>query len=362
MEIGGYKKAESFIKDFIKEKSLKPGDRLPPFRKIAKEAHISIATVQRVIAAMVSGGSLVSKVGSGTYISEHRSGASVLIGVIAPFSMPESGNFLAEIFIGIQEGLKPYNAHYLYYAHPNDIRGFTEEKEEAELKKIESLNIKGFIVNHYGDDENIWRFIEKTRCPVVCINNSHPFHKYSCVTLDNYQGGILAAEYFIKMGHRNCAVLLTYPNNTSSVQERIDGFSSTLKKSGMEFTDKNIITITASEKDPPVRRIKEYITSPPNITAFFAINDPLAVIAMTQLKKDGLRIPDDVSIMGFDGSTLCCQVEPKLTSVLQSGAEMGVKAASLLCSMIKNEFPASGEIIEIRLKPELIINSSVKKI
>lgn len=360
METGGYKKAETFIRDIIKKKGLKPGDRLPTFRQLAKDAKISIATVQRVIAAMVSAGSLVSRVGSGTYISDYRNGVASLIGVIAPFSTPESGNFMSEIFVGIQDGLKAYNAHYLYYAHPNEIRDFSADKLAAELRKIESLNIKGFLIDHFGDDEKIWDFIEKTGLPAVCINNVHPYHKLSCVTLDNYSGGVQAAECFIKNGHCKCGVLTASPVNTSSVQERIAGFIATLRKNGAEFSEKDIIEIIG-DKEHNLSRLKNHIQTS-GITAFFAINDSVAATAMAQLKADGFKLPDDISFIGFDGSSLCDQIEPRLTSIRQSGVDMGAKASSMLCSMTNGEIPATGEVMEMRLPPKLIEKSSVRKI
>ncbi|MDD5599806.1 MAG: GntR family transcriptional regulator [Victivallaceae bacterium] len=356
-----FARARQGIISHIRQNRLSGGDKLPSIRAFAGEFCISPLTIQKAIGSLISQGILTAKVGSGTYVapSGKRLYGDRVIGILmSPFLTIEN-NFLSEIFQGIKTFLdeRGYRAILMQYSS-----GEIEKEEIAALDAILQQKINGMIANFNSPaDSVLWSRLEQENIPLVCVNNLSQKHLFCGVTTNNFAGGILAAKTLYEYGHRNIAIAA---NNirTLSVDERISGFRDYLKNCSVEIDPANLLFIRpghslAQEVGCCIDALLQNRRRP---SAVFAINDGIAAEFILQLSERKVRIPEEISIIGFDNNDVCRFLTPQLTTIRQPAYEMGRRAAEIVLNLIDNK--NSSELLEVSLKPELIIRNSIKKI
>jgi LacI family repressor for deo operon, udp, cdd, tsx, nupC, and nupG len=179
----------------------------------------------------------------------------------------------------------------------------------------------------------------------------------NCIIVDDVEGGMMATEYLIKLGHRRIAHI-TGPLQTRSALNRLKGYKLALKKYEIEYRDELV-----GEGDFKIKGgyqvMKRFLklTEPP--TAIFAANDLLALGAMQAVQKKNFHVPEDFSVVGFNDIKLASFVYPTLTTIRQPMLEMGELAVRMLLRIIEEgKFNQRKEVLESKL----IIRESCKKI
>jgi len=178
----------------------------------------------------------------------------------------------------------------------------------------------------------------------------------NCIIVDDIEGGKIATEYLIKLGHRQIAHI-TGPLQTRSALNRLKGYQLALKKYEIEYRDELV-----GEGDFKIKGgyqiMKRFLKLSEPPAAIFAANDLLALGAMQAIQKKNFHIPEDFSVVGFNDIELASFVYPALTTVRQPMLEMGAIAVKMLLKIIEE-----GEFNQrkIVLKPKLIIRDSCKK-
>jgi LacI family transcriptional regulator len=172
------------------------------------------------------------------------------------------------------------------------------------------------------------------------------------VDCDNVLGGALATEHLIALGHRRIAMVCGSAGSVSS-NLRIAGYLSALKTAGISVPPEWIL----SHADPTDSHedVVALCTSSERPTALFVWSDDVAVPLMTALREAGLRVPEDVSIVGFDSSVRAENAAPPLTSVRQPVREMAASATHLLVSIVRKREVESRQIL---FKPTLDVRAS----
>jgi len=198
-------------------------------------------------------------------------------------------------------------------------------------------------------------------------NNNIPFIQFSCplnleninfITADDYYGGILAAEHVIKLGHKKIFYLRMA--EVFSANERLRAFKNTMKKNNISCTKNNISKPLYHPKeayDETLRMIK----SKKGYTAIIAANDTLAISAIEAISDAGLKIPDDISIIGYDNLDITKVLKVPLTTVNSPQKLFGNIAVKRLIEMLDNSKNSDLPIRTI-VKPELIVRDSCKKL
>lgn len=351
---------KEFILDYIKDQKILVGQRLPSLRAIASESGASMPTVQRAVAMLVNEGRLTSKIGSGTFVAEKNDLNSKLIGIVVPHADNQLGNFVSDAVISIKDTLQ--NAGYcpIVLEPPSGIWG--QERDEEELKLIKrflGLGVCGMIVDSSASiDSPIWKYMKQLSVSVVCFNNSNNSFDLNYVAADNYYGGAIAAEHFIEKGHRKLAVVTSNFSNSFSVVERVRGFVETLRKHGIELENNKLINIKYDIGDDRIKKYESLTKRLGDISGVFAVNDTLAIEMMTAYRNMGCVIPDQVSFIGFDDSSVCEYLAPRLTSVNQLSSRMGERAAKILLEQLKNPEEYQ-EKIQVRFSPKIVVRDSV---
>jgi len=229
-------------------------------------------------------------------------------------------------------------------------------KEKAYLDELRSYRPAGLLVIPAADS-NLSAELGPpgpTSVPVVCIDRRPADWKGDAVMVANEDGAFQATEHLINMGHVQMAAIAG-PAHLTNAAERLAGFRKALAKHKIEIAPE-YIQETKFDRDSGYRSGIRLLSMLPRPTAIFASNDLMALGALLAARELGLRCPKDISIIGFDNLDLGMFTDPALSSVHQSGYQMGARAARLLLERIQGK---KGRAQQIVLPTELKIRNSV---
>jgi LacI family transcriptional regulator len=170
--------------------------------------------------------------------------------------------------------------------------------------------------------------------PIVLVNRYLDDGDIDTVVSDNYRGGQLVAEAMIALGHRRVAIIAG-PENTTTSRDRERGFREQLKASGIAF-DESLRRVGQFSHHSGYQWCLDLLASAPRPTAVFAANDVIAFGALDAARRVGVRVPSELSIVGFDDIDMAGWEGFDLTTVRQPLAELGRAAVSLLIERIES--------------------------
>lgn len=201
--------------------------------------------------------------------------------------------------------------------------------------------------------ENLRKELEPNNIPVVLVDSSFSHDWCSRVISDDFDGAKQATEYLLKLGHRRI-MHLTNDLSCGFSKIRYDGFCAAMG----EIETQNICIIdNVLELTKNIRQAISEALLKQRPTAVFCASDPIAMKLIIIASELGLKIPDDLSIIGYAGLELSAITNPPLTTIAQNFANMGKKASDILLSEIKEKSIKQ----EVKLPVELVIRNSVKK-
>ena len=192
--------------------------------------------------------------------------------------------------------------------------------------------------------------------PVVTID--HIFDCRSAILSNNEQGMEQLVEYAVSMGHKELAYI---QGNKSAVSERrLAGFCKGCMKAGIKVPTENMLIGDYHNPEKTYELTKKLLKNNSGITCIFMPDDYSAIGGMNAINDLGLSIPDDISIIGYDGIAYANLISPKLTTYLQDTKKIGAAAAKKLISLIENPLTTFTEVITV--DGSIIYGESVKKI
>lgn len=229
-----------------------------------------------------------------------------------------------------------------------------DSKMEVEYTSLLKQNsIDGFILAGGFENDMILKELANEEFPIVLVCQDIPSLLAESVSVDDFLGGYQVTKHLLSLGHRQIAI---FAEKTRSSKERIRGYRNALEDAGLEFSESFVFVCDSTVKSGKqlAKQILGLVERP---TAIFACNDLLAVGIFKGARERGIRVPDDLSIVGFDNTILATSVDPPLTSVKQPIEEMGREAINLLIQRIEGKKETIGRIV---LLPEIIFRSSTK--
>jgi len=259
--------------------------------------------------------------------------------------------FFAEIARGVEDAANKNNFNVILCNTDDKLK-----KERTYLEILKGKRVDGLILGTaHVKDKSILE-LEMKKFPYILISRNIEGLDKNCIIVDDVEGGMMATEYLIKLGHRRIAHI-TGPLKTRSALNRLKGYKLALKKYNIEYMNELV-----EEGDFRIKggyqAMKKFLKllEPPR--AIFAANDLLALGAMQAIQKKNFHIPEDFSVVGFNDIELASFVYPALTTIRQPMLEMGELAVKMLLRIIEE-----GEFNQrkIVLKPKLIIRESCKK-
>ena len=264
-----------------------------------------------------------------------------------------SPNLTDFTFASMIEGAETYareHGYFLISATAPDESSFQNLVEQL----VQSRRTEGLLViNPYADKRYL--YLPKD-VPVVLMGARPRSEGLASVALDDVQGGYLATQHLLSLGHKQIA-LISGPLEEDCVQDRLDGYKKALDEAGMPF-EKELIYSGDWSATSGQAGVEYFINKEIGFTAIFAQNDRMATGAIHFLQKINRRIPEDISIVGFDDMPLSSYFNPSITTIHQEIPILGHNAVRLLIN--KKENP-SEEIQQLLYTPKLVIRDSTSE-
>jgi LacI family transcriptional regulator len=324
---------------------------------IARHANVSISTVSRVLRKS-SGVTLdkrkavlhaVEKLDyrPNVFAQSLASGQSMTIGVITQnFGSP----FYDGILLGILQGLEDTNYSPIFADGRWNLR-----VEQDALQTFVDRRVDGLIFVGGQLSEGFLQTIGH-HTPLINAARVLPSIQNRCIYTDNYKAAYEATHYLLEMGHRNIAHItakMHYQESVTDVGQRLKGYRQALHDAGIQVDLELIVEGDMLQKSG-VLAVEMLLSRKRPFSAIFAANDQMAFGARLALYRRGIRVPDEVSLVGFDDELTAAYMVPPLTTVKQPAFEMGQAAATSIIKLINNE-PLSPHTFEC----QLIVRESV---
>ncbi|AGB17938.1 LacI family DNA-binding transcriptional regulator [Thermoanaerobacterium thermosaccharolyticum] len=334
-------------------------------RDIAKEANVSVTTVTNVIhknygrVSQETINRIEKIIKEKQYIPNMSArslvnNSSKIIGVINNLIPEINSSFIQDpfhsAFIG---GIEKEFSKSEYFTM---IRTVMDEQELITLLK--NWNLDGIILTGVFDDE-FYHTLKMSEIPIVLIDSYIEDEKILSVGLEDFNGGYIATKYLIENGHKNILFVSPKIKANGVVEERLKGYEKALNEAGLLFNKNNVYEHETAITIDECINLGRKLSNRRDVTAIFATADIMAVGIMSGLQEMGVRIPDDISIIGFDDLDISRITSPRLTTIHQDAEKKGLIAAEMMITYLKEHNVKNRKVI---LPVHLVERESVRKI
>ena len=218
---------------------------------------------------------------------------------------------------------------------------------------LNSTNVGGIIFADIIENRKQVETAVHAGVPCVIINNEVKDLDISYIAVDNRLGGEMVADYLVSFGHKRLATI-TGNLNTQSGALRCEGFKNFLEKKGFPLT-KEYVYVGDYSRRSARQAVEQFLKLEKPPTAIFAASDDMALETMAAIIENGLKVPDDISVVGFDDNPACLYGPVGLTTMRQPLFKMAEDAVRLLHNIINGKQTTTARII---LPPELVVRES----
>lgn len=312
-------------------------------KDIAKMAGVSVSTVSRVlnhqmcvsadkrakILEAIKQTGYVPNRAARDMVSKHTS----TVGIVMPgtFNM-----FQRQLFSTIEHHLEQFGYHTSFYFATTDSEG-----ERSCLKRLKADRLDGIIILHEIELVEFNQYLQENKIPTVLVTFERSTWKATSIHISEEEAALAAVNHLIKLGHKKIA----YVGGTkySFCKERLQGYKKALKTASLAYDEQLVVNSDTYNMEGGSKATKELLSRGVGFSAVFAITDELALGTIRTLSDHNLKVPDDISVIGFDNIELSSFSVPRLTTIAQPMMEMGQTAVALLHSLVtsKNRFPLS---------------------
>ena len=263
---------------------------------------------------------------------------------------PNHRVFIADYIDGLEREAKTRNYRLEIHTH----EGFDPA---SILKTIDPASFEGVVVLGTELDEDDMEIFRSAQLPIVFIDTYHPYLGFDFVDMDNESSVYAVVEYLYQAGHRRIGIVKG-SIETRNFRAREKAFLDTMERFGLRFNSKDSFVIDSTFEKGREDMTRQLVGHEELPTALFCVNDIIAYGCAQALKERGCRIPDDVSLVGFDDLPSNGYMEPQLTSVKVSKKNIGRRAIQLLMDRIENPKRPFEKVL---VGGELIIRKSVRR-
>jgi DNA-binding LacI/PurR family transcriptional regulator len=232
-------------------------------------------------------------------------------------------------------------------------------REMVNTRRLLDSLVDGFIISVSSETKVFDHFkkIQEKEMPMVVFDRVTPHLQAPSVRIDNMDGGFQATEHLIEQGYKRIAILAG-PKNLGISNSRLEGYINALKKYKIKV-DPDLVIHCDFNQDYAYVATQELLSSKKRPDAIFTISDRMAIGAMLAIKEKGLKMPQDIGLVGFNNEPFTNLVTPRISSVDQPSFELGKIAAKLFIERVHNHEMSH---IEEVLKPKLFIRESSQRI
>jgi LacI family transcriptional regulator len=233
-------------------------------------------------------------------------------------------------------------------------------REIVNTRRLLDSLVDGFIISVSSETKvfDHFKMIQNKKIPMVVFDRVTPFLKAPSVRIDNEDGGFQATEHLIEQGYKRIAILAG-PKNLGVSNQRVDGYIKALRKHKFKPIEDLIIYCDFNQHYAYLAT-QELLNMSKRPDAIFTISDRMAIGAMLAIKEKGLKMPQDIGLVGFNNEPVTSLVTPTISSVDQPSFELGKLAAKLFIESIHQDKDMSD--VEEVLKTKLVIRESSQRI
>lgn len=318
---------------------------------VARRAKVSITTVSRVINNVSSVSSknrakveeAIAALKFKPNVSAQRlaRGVNTAIGLVMPGYPGIFHSFYAiELIRGVGHACEMLKLDMVFHI----TNGFNP---------LNTNNVGGVIFADIIENRKQVEATLETGTPCLIINNKADDMDVSYIAVDNFKGGQVAADYLLSLGHKRIATI-TGNLNTQAGQERFDGFKKHFEKKGISLPEGYIAQGDYSRRSARVA-MEQFLGLKDKPTAIFAASDDMAQEAIAVIIENGMKVPNDISVIGFDDNPSCLYGPVGLTTIKQPLFNMAEESVKLLNSLISGKQKTKKQIL---LEPDLVIRES----
>ena len=354
MEMPKYMTLITWIKNKIESGELTYGEKLYSENELSTMFGISRQTVRQAINILVQDKYLESRQGSGTYVVFNASvkrEPTMTIGVVTTYV---GAYIFPQIIRGIEDVLtKSGYSMQLAFTH-NKV-----QNESRVLRSMLEKGVDGMIIEPTqsglpNPNFEIYEEIQRQRIPVLFINSSYPGIKIPHVSMNDHAAGLLATQYLIHAGHKRIAGIFKSDDHQGHL--RYAGYLDALLKAGYEIHDENVLWYSTQDIPDFSKFVGIILRRIEGCTGLLCYNDEVAMQIVDMMKKNGIAVPEDLSLVSIDNSDLADLCEVPLTSVAHPMNVLGETAAQNLLHLIQDHaFKAT-----VDFEPEIVERKSVR--
>lgn len=228
------------------------------------------------------------------------------------------------------------------------------EKEALYLSTVRQKRVDGLIISPSGGSAVPLRSLLSSGTPVVQIDRRVAGLAADAVLIDNRAGVRTAIEHLIRLGYRRIGII-SGPRRLYTGRERLNAYRAALRDAGLPVLDELIVEGTF-KVDSGHRLVGRLLKLRRRPTALFVANNLMTIGALLGLKEAGVRIPDEMAVVGFDDMDWAPILTPPLTAVAQPGCDLGTAAGRLLLERLTGGYTGRPRVVE--LQPKLVVRES----
>lgn len=358
-----YQQVRDLLVDRFRKDRYIPGTRVAPEMELCRTLKVSRTTIRQALALLEQDGVVERRHGSGTFFVGHASRQPEdqprgLIGMINFFYMDY---IYPEIVRGIEDTISR-EGYYLVLANCN----MDHEKEVESVVRLLGQGIQGLILEpsrnvQITEHHPMLQMIHDSGVPVITTHWGAAYRHLSTVTIDDPWAGTVAVNYLIQRGHTRIAMI--YKRDVEAGLARFQGYCAALRdarisrdgelEAGYDQADE----LEDLNQGALLTRRLLALPRERRPSAIFYFNDHTALQGYTAIHEAGLRIPEDISVMGFDNHQTAGVLNPPLTTFEHPKYELGRWAARLLLDAIQKKEP--GLPVKMVFQPRLVERRSV---
>lgn len=369
----------NYIEDKILNKDWMPNDLLPSEFELSQEFSVSRITAKKALDELENLNLIYRIKGKGSFVCDNSSKIflknknSLELKIIA-LVLPHSTNLgrASDIIKGLNNVLRESGIYLTLHISNQDI-----DEERRIIERLLEDNVNGIILNPVSHIKNLdlINHLVLERIPLVTIDKYFEGLPISSVLTDNFEGSYIATSHFISQGHKEIAFVTDIDiGDSTTIRDRYFGYCKALKDHSIDVKNENFVCIDYLNNELIMKTmdnsystwskmldsvkclIEKQVYKTARCTAIHAAHDYLAIYIMKAALEMGIKVPDDLSIIGFDNIENCSYVDVPITSIEYDFNTIGMKCGELILEKINSP---SNDMKKILIPVGLVRRSSV---
>jgi LacI family transcriptional regulator len=271
---------------------------------------------------------------------------SFTVGIVLPYTF---NMFQRQLFAIIERHLESFGYHTLFF-----FLQFDSASEKECLARLKSEKLDGVILLQEIRDQLFYDSLSQLRLPVVASTFS--FSDVPSIHVDEIRAAMDAVNHLISLGHRR--INMISGSNTMFGKLRVEGYYQALNAAGIERDPSRVLIAPFYTAESGMYCMRELLLKNRDFSAIYAANDDLAIGVIRILTDKGIRVPEDVAVIGFDDIEIADYMVPRLTTIRQPLDDMGQQTALILHRAITGQGTARQELV---LPHKLIVRESTAR-